>query len=512
MAYYTRGGGGVGRRLTAIIVMVAMITSVAALGAAGTASATNAGPEIICCGNFFTDSVQVNATSATINFTAAFTGYSPITLEWGNTSVGDVFSQQASYSSTTLKGSIYLSYLQPNTTYGFNLLAGGGGTCIHGTVEYYCYLTSSFTTTADSYGAQPGGDHWIMVNVTNPSGALAPNGMSVQYKCLGYNGNGLVGGGTTGNTQSGRGWAGFDIPPDSQCAHGLRITVLNGQGATLWPGYFNESVDMFAAQPVYIVLPANYVGPYLPQVLDFSNYNYTNSLAGWSDIQYTQTTTYTDSATTAWSFTAYPGSFTVEASGSSTQSYTFTTSSTDASANGSLDVAASFWTSGTIEFSAMSREWASTSVNEYGSEVSELSPPPNPTVDWMYPGTNVSGVAVLNGWNQIGLGPGGTKQGSVYVDGTTTTNYRLSAGYDLTVVIEGVSVKILDVNYGFSLSSTTTSSKTLSWSVTVPQTADGGHYTCFNVYGSGESPSGGYDDTIGIWQYAPLPNDTCQTP
>ena len=142
------------KSLTVISVVILVGVSAEGVGMVRSARAAQAEPNIICCGDYFSGvTTWVNATNVTINFTTAFAPTSGPAIEFGNTSAGEVFSQNATeYSPSTLTGKFFLDYLQPATTYDFKLVADGGGDCIHNSFEYYCYSNCNYTAQTDSYG------------------------------------------------------------------------------------------------------------------------------------------------------------------------------------------------------------------------------------------------------------------------------------------------------------------------------------------------------------------------
>lgn len=499
------------------------------------------------------DCVPVYPTFSNVHATTHPTN---VTLSWNvnpAARVTAVFGNTTSYGFTAVQGqydgsgsgSVFVDFLEPNKTYHFQLT--GYGAC--GGKSTY---TSSWATGSDqSFVAatiSAYGYDYIYGTVTDASGHPANAGVPVMATCstpyVFPHGTTWFDYGTTDSNGHYLIWIPGELDPYTNsymdicqsdesplspggamayvvCVDNLGAADANYCGAQsptnpapigkVWSGYWNETIVTWAPQVVNFVLPSNYVGPYVPQVVDFSNFNASNGLAGYSTIFYSQSTKYTETMTYDWTLTTFPGSTTVMSSGSSSDTTTYGTSSYDSSSNGSLDVAEQFHTSGTVEFNALDREWAATSVNPYGTEVVRQNPPPlvSQTADWMYPGTNHAGVYTLTNWAGVGLGPGkSTGQEYLYAIGSVSS-VAVAMGYSMSLSIEGAPVQLLSFSGGLSQSVDMTSQQTLSWSVTVPQSSQGGVYVCFNVYGSGDPSNHADADMIGIWEYTPGPGDAC---
>lgn len=436
--------------VSACAVAVIMIGSAVLIGAVGTA---RAGPDVICCGEFFSNvSVVDNATNVTISYTAAFSGLSPFTVYFGNTSSGEIYSQTATYNATTLEGQVFIDFLEPSTTYDFTL--GDGGTCIHGGIEYYCSYSSSFTTHSDSYNS-----FWGIV--TNAAGDPLSN-VAVFGECLSpYSGSSYA-------LTSSQGAYEFNIP-GGPCGNGFLVQTVNWYISpirnTVWSGVWNETVVTFGSQDINFDLPANFLGPLTPEVLDFTNDSY---------VTFGYQSTFYASTSSCWSFEGEQ------------QCTSFTSSNLvglDGSAGSNLEYYVAYMTTGSVEFNAISGRTAS-------------------TLSWSYTGqpvsTELSSNIVSDPVSAFYTGIGSTEVCHAQTPGagaqTYTTTYsqsfQLSSTFDLDISVSvdlyGVSLSTPLLQYSNSLSNGGGSAWTMSYTIHVPS---GGSTTNVWVYVQPGSPN-----------------------
>lgn len=512
------------------IVGVSLLTLTGLDAVQGIASAS---PDYVPPGPFFSvPSMWVNATSVTINFTAGCSGYSPINIEWGNTTNATAFSQQVDYSSSTLTGSIYLNYLEPATAYDFTLLvgSGAGGECIingHG-YPFTGYYNGNFSTKSDSITTISG-------TVKDTSGSPARAGTVVAAYCVAdaayldgpyYFGadHGILK--TVTNSTGVYSLPSWPLPDDetNPCyATGEPpiVTVQNypesipGTNTYVWPGQWNETVALFAPQVVDFVLPANFISDPAVEVADFSNANTSN---GFPDdtMGYTNTVYYNDTASSCaniygWEFDCTSSSY----SSVATSNYTVTGSN--------LIVTQTYWVSGTVVYDALSRQANVSAFDYYQTDGSPVLEPASYTIPYeINPST--TGAYPLYYWGGTGSGGGVMAlanrpvNGSITINATHTANW--STGWEWSGEIpvgELIGVPVgLPLSFGdYSFAERSlTNITSFSWklygdSSTVP--------VCYAVYGIGGATNS-YSttaDAIGIWAYNPTDESgvyTCPLP
>lgn len=482
----------------AILLGVGLLVPGAVLGSTGSARGASAGPDIVCCGDFFSGVTDwANATNVTINFTAAFSGDSPVTLEWGNSTDPRAFSQKVSYSGSTLRGSVFLDFLEPSTTYDFLLLAGGGGECVHGFVEYYCYSSSSFSTKADTLTSISGHVEWA-------AGGHDPSGGVVLVYCASL---GMLGGEMGVANANGAYSILLYYPVTTDCVgQPLEVTALNQATTGEWFATWNETTVVWGAQVVNFALPANYETGYTISVLDFSN-----APPGYTNLGVESGTGYENSHTFSTHVSGSVGAMGAGYSSSATQTTGYTVGLGIGSTNGSLCYAEKEYMSGTVAYSAINRGWSfdfspygTTNIGNFCNQLGVTVPS-----TWMYPGTNASGVYYMLSPNG-GLMKNVLLFGGNYIDwhytisSTTTTSMEVSVSWSVSAALAGAIPVSGSVGASWSQSVSQSSSTTLSYTLEPPS----GHNACFDVFGSGGSQSQNTADMIGIYYWAPV-NGAC---
>ena len=362
-------------------------------------------------------------------------------FNWGNTtSYG--FTLNPSYNGVTY--TVFLDFLEPQTVYYFQIeIVPSYKSC---TTEY---LPSSyygtFTTLMEAiYVGQYGAV--IMGVVYNANGQRAPMGLEVYVQCTGYNlwsqytftnAQGAYsmtpGLGQTGCTQYGKGY--------------YIVELLNtGNIKTQWPGYWNESVVIWAVQCVNFYLPLNFVGPYVPQELEFTNSAYVT--LGFNETVGV-TTTYT--ATAAGNGQITTSSFSATNSGSATGANVETWVKYDAS--------------GTVLFNAVeSRESSIQGVNFFGAI--QASTTASLVNDPVSPSNVTHSEAYGNGlWYWFNITSGQIRGGSVTISGQVTDISGLDISVDASYTLPGGGSFGVSIPIQVTIATTTSYSNAFYFSV-----------------------------------------------
>lgn len=466
-----------------------------------------------------TASVTSSATGATIVFEP--TASSPAQGGTANVSFGPT----TSYSYTIATGQPFsgvnqgrdsVDFLDPSTTYYYEVVASGTCTDSKGVHWYHGTWTGSSATGVDTYGPTtisgqvfntnfyPG-----VANMLVEASCAVPQGLSPDYVGTGANGVFTVGVPTEYIN-------GQNVPCPQ--GGGIMVSLINsavippgGSGySTIWPGYFNESIVVWAPEAIDFVLPSNYVSSYLPVITDLSNANSSNGLAGYSTISYQSGTTYTTSEKDCAT-----GGFV--AGGCSTSSTQFGAGSIYQSTNGNLFVSQQYWTSGLTIIDGLNRTGWTASQNYYAPYGYPQFPGQQPIGDWLTPSTYLAHNAYpMPGWGDLGTGRPVYYQHSIGGYVTTSTTRATTGVKDLAISVDvsyfvGVGFQVADLSW--SQTSSATVQNTLTWMAQIPVNTPAP--TCFVVYGQGGSASAGTADIIGIWAYASTYSGglyTCGTP
>jgi hypothetical protein len=289
----------------AIAISLLMVLGAVTVANSGTASAggttTNGIPPPPTCNPEmgFSSSVSTSPTNATITYEPLVNSGCPttvyVTLTWGNTTsyVFTAFSVVKETASHYY--SIFLNYLEPGTTYYFQLHGNGTGL----TADNYdsFWTTSAESTYINSYGYYISG---TVYDAANPS-QTAPANTIVEAWCL-ANPNIWYAWGYTNS----KGQYSLDVQQGSgswECQQwgntgGEQAYVVSfgyDQGG-YWLGHWNESIVVWAPQVVNFYLPENFLG------LTMVNYGlFTNSAD--VTLEFCQETTNSFSYTTSTSTT-----------------------------------------------------------------------------------------------------------------------------------------------------------------------------------------------------------------
>jgi hypothetical protein len=458
--------------------------------------------------------ISTDATNTTIQVTVSpdLSG-TTVSIDWGNTTTY-AYSPPSVPSNFT----VFLNYLEPSTTYYFEATADPP-------VQSSC--TQQYTWNSYSGSWTTGSDNLLAITgvVSDADGARAPGGIVVFAACTVF----IASEGSLGSSDPytwynyiGTGPDGaFSLnvqnpasdPAENICGEygfGYIVAAVNGEfcptssgcvADDTWAGVWNETIVTYAPQTVDFVLPMNFVGPYIPEVLEFSN-----AASGYSLITFTKATTFDETQTdyfglSGGAYVGLGGGFSYETS---------TTSSTSGSVSrgysqngGSLEVLSQFVTSGTVEFNALNRTWTmpqeTPCTAACGGEV-DTEQGPQYVSSWLYPGSNAPGIYLLDGWKHDNLSAGGLQTGNVTIKGSVVTTSTLSFSLGVGVTLYGVGAVSLGADIGSSTSAAKSYSYDLNWTITVPA---GGPETCFEVYGQGGSAAADTATIIGIWAGAP---------
>jgi hypothetical protein len=459
-------------------------------------------------------STSWQATNVKINWTTnPSTGVDSI-VSWANSTIYN----EGYYSSTEDVGSstsIYINFLEPSTTYHFQI--AGEASCYLPGDAYGTGATSSDTVTTFSG------------TVKDPNGALPPTNLLVLASCVlqgMWNSRSLNGSTWAKVTSSGSysmsepQWFNTHTNTWYACTNGgggYSINVVNSPDTIIaggnfenpqWVGHWNETVVTWAPQVVDFVLPLNYVSPYFPVILDFSD-----APAQYSNIAFTSGTTSTLTTALTYSFSLGGGGFTGSYSTTTSDTFSVGSSGGVSSSVGNLDYIIQRETSGTVEFDAIYYSWSLPAVNLYGAYLNGEPAQQNPSymqpLSWLVPGAQNEYYLVDQSVEKtmqdvLISAPGQDYTGTVTTETTTASTGDFGVSFSMPVALAGAPSLTIGVSAGWSQTSSTTYTNTLSWSVGVP--GSGGSALCVDVFGQGGTfPDA---DMIGIYTWAPV-NGAC---
>jgi hypothetical protein len=450
----------------------------------------------------FASTNVTNATNTTIFFKLVSSD-AYVSLVWGNTTNYGFWAIKNVHYNSGQWYKVFLDFLQPSAsssspwTYYYKFTGNATG-------ETMGTLTGSWATAPEGTYVSEYGTVIRGVVYNNNGTAHAPSGLEVEVQCTGTKGPYS----TYGVTNSAGAYSIDPIIGASTCsADGdgyFIVEVQNyvntpwaGETTIQWQGRWNESVVIWAAQFVNFYLPSNIIGPWIPQVVDYSN-----APSGYSTISFSTTTTFTNSVVD--NFAASGGAYVYGAGGgisfqtTTTTSQTVNTTSSYTSYNGSLEVLDRFWTSGTVEFNGPTRTWTAPVETPYGSEVTGEQGP-------QYITPTHSGMYVIPGYSQMKLSPEQDQKYQVTVTGSTTVSYNFSMNFGITVELDAVSFTV-SLAMGWGTSATTTYTNDLGGVIGGPTTTT---TECFDIYGTGGSQSSGTATMISIHMYPPNSEGSC---
>ncbi|HTT45133.1 MAG TPA: hypothetical protein VMH38_03845 [Thermoplasmata archaeon] len=445
-------------------------------------------------------SVSLTSVSTTeTNATVEWEFYPPsasTSMVWGPSGSGSPRYTQSPVSISGDWATVKLLYLQPGSTYDYYVTASESG-YTSSTSATASFTTQAFTVRTAVRGLG-GGVTIQLANisgvVTTASGAAAPEGLGIDAFCTGnaYSED-------NGTATDSVGDFSLRLPyPCENSAYGASSntytievvndasTVILPYGSYGWnpdwdtpvyhpaqvPGDWNISIVTPLPEYMTFQLPPDVLGPWVPQVLQFSN-----APAGMVTISYSQSVTYSNQVCAPFTHGGENGC-------SSTQWTTQTTYSNGGSA-GSLEVLAQYEASGATTFNATDREWTVTSLNEFGSPVHwEFAGPnsPNYIPDQLTPTSNTPGQYLLNGWSNVLIPGPNSLAWSVDSDQSTASGWTFSLDLEVAVPIDDFGSVGLSTELTWSQTTSVTVSNALSFTLH----GNGGD-ACYDVYAVGPS-------------------------
>lgn len=372
-----------------------------------------------------------NPTNDTLSWDESPAGSGTV-VHWGNTTSYVYPSQSKNGGATSY--SMFFDYLEPSTNYYFEIVASPpAATC---TVKYTTgTFMSSFSTTSDSATTFTG-------TVVNTGGSVG-SGMYVLAQCLALPPSGYSYADTYGITGSNGHFSVSSLPfynsPDAgnkACggdgAYSIQVenSVVTypagcggvGGGACYqsaqWPGYWNETIVTWSPQFLNFILPANFVGPYVPQELEFTNSTYVT-------LSFNESV----SVTTQYSTTA--------AGNGQITSSTFTVSNSGSATGTDAETWVEYDASGSVEFNAIDgRQVSNLGVSFYGTI--QGSTTANLVSDPLSTAVVTRSNAFDGGlWYWYNITPGQKRGGSVTMSGTVTDINGLDIDVDVSADVDG---------------------------------------------------------------------------
>jgi hypothetical protein len=468
--------------------------------------------------------VTAEATNTSVSWSES-PGAQSTTFYWGN-------SPSYSYSQSAGSWSVFLSYLDPDTLYYYEIYAheptGSGCGTIYTSNSHTGSWITSFENVSSSYQyAQT----LISGYVFNSAGSPAPSGLGVYLTCARPGGAAYADWDNYGWTQSGGYFSvstdpgvGTGIPFCDQVGSqytGFAVQVENGFGVATktWAGYWNETIVVWDVQDVDFVLPSNIISNPVVQIADYSNANESNGFPN-SHLSYQKDVSYRDTASGCYElfgFIQY-GCFSTVYASAATSKYSVTGSN--------LIVTQRYVTSGTVVFDSYNRGSNVTQVHYVGTDGPPVLEGPSYPVDSTI-GPNTAGAYPLYHWGGSGSGQGvpvylnSPKKDSVTINATKYSNWTndytlllpIPVGEIIDWIVEGLSEGQIDPGLEFEVEApifTTNFAEQAvsSWSVGLNWTLSGNSATvptCYAVYGVGGSSSSSSTtaDAVGIWAYGP---------
>jgi hypothetical protein len=448
-------------------------------------------------------------------------------LVWGPSEPGSAQYTQTPDSVSGDWATARLLYLQPDSTYDYYVTAAESGYA-SSTSSPSSFTTQTFTAVTVVRGLETGGSIQlanISGIVTTAAGAAAPAGLGIDAFCTGnaYSED-------NGTVTNSKGEFSLFLPYPcnnaafSATSRSYTIEVVNNPSTVIlpfgsygwnpdWdvefyhptqlPGYWNMSIVTPLPEYMTFELPPNILGPWVPQVLQFSN-----APAGAAVISYSQSVTYANQVCTPFENGGENGC-------TSTDWTAETTYSTGGDA-GSLEYLAQYMSSGATTFNSTDRAWTVTSMNEFGTPVHSGFVHPgnaNYVADQLTPTSDIPGQYLLSGWSNIMVTGASSLTWSVDSDQSTASSWNFALDLEADVPIGDFGSVSLSTDLTWSQSTSVTISNAISFTLY----GDGGT-SCFNVYAVGPSNDAGAL-IIGIyyWSWSANPqyedgSPVCVTP
>ena len=448
--------------------------------------------------------VSSTATGATITWTIYPTS-ATTSISWGPTSMGAFPYVQSPISvSSAGQATLVLIYLQPETSYSFQISASYSGMSPY-TSGNYSFTTPAFVPTTFMNWLPGGGPQIQLAQVTGSvsdgQGNPGPAGLGVAIYCTGnpyWEENG------TATTSGGL----FSVAIPYPCQNNVygsssndyTVVVVNDPQVTIgqsswytwqpyyttvyhpnqWKGFWNISIDVPLPEPMTFQLLPNVVGPWVPQVVQFSN-----APANFATISYTQSVSYSSQVCTPFSNGGE--------NGCSSTTWTAQTSYSTNWGAGSLEYEAQYMASGMALFTASDREWAITSVNDYGSPLHQGFSTPgssNYIADQLTPSSGVSGMYLLSGCDtvcqNVFLAGGDRITWTLDSAFSSVRSWNIGLGLSMGVPLDEFGMVGGEVGVDTSLTWSQSTSYTVSNAISFTITG-GGSDSCYNVYAVGPS-------------------------
>lgn len=417
-------------------------------------------------------SVSVSVTSTTTTATDvtlqwhvnAPTWPATVSMWWGNTTNYGftAFSGKSVSSSSTQ--TTYINYLQPSTTYYYKFQAWAGGYCSYpSTGTWGTGASSTSTISGTIYDAQ--------------SGATGPQSLIVEAWCA-HNPSGPY----VWSYTNGQGQYSFSVSSLNCGQYGsggaAAYDVVMGEATPgYWTGHWNETMVVWAPQVVNFYLERNFIGPYVPVTLDFTDSSYA-----------TLSYNYTVGVTTTYTF---------EVAGNGGQSSsTFSQSEYGSSTGSSLEDWVQYYTTGMIEFNAIASRASSVLTSKFYGAI-QSSTTQNLASDPISPSSVSAAQCYGNGlWYSYTITSQQTRGGSVTISGSTTFTTGLNLDVSVSFDIPGSGVSVgasVPIQYG--VSSTQSYSNSFYFSVHNTDTAN--HVFRAYVQGGSSTTAG---VVMHVWQ------------
>jgi hypothetical protein len=461
------------------------ITSPNSQGAASQPQPACGGGGGTCTATFSVSySVSVQATNATIYFTPTLdpiqycTLTTTISIHWGNTT-SEVFTAVNSQQFTAdLQYSVFLNYLQPSTTYYFEI----DGSSDYGSHDY----GSSWSTSADSSTSIQG----TVYDATN--NATPTQTLIVEAWCLSsvssYVWSYTNSAGKYSFSVSSLGCSSY-----GSGGKGAYVVNLGEANPGFWSGHWNETIVVWAPQTVNLYLPRDYVSGLVPATYDFTNSSYTTFTVSTSQ-------TLTNQEQTSISVQGALDGLSLGAGTSYQTTSSLTTQTTYTSVTGdSYQLSQEYDVTGMVVFSAISR--ATNLFADFFEPSGTISSGSTTISDWLArPACNSDPTIVICQYYQ-GSQPWTTTMSSA---GSVTLSSSFNIGVSLTVPIPGVGTASGSASATYT--NTFTSQTTYSVGISVNPGSTSGCYE-FEYEFQGDN-SGTYGLIAHVWNLGFTPG-TC---
>lgn len=371
---------------------------------------------------------------------------------------------------------VFEDYLDPGLTYYYHITASGSCTDSKGTHSYPGSYSGSFTPGSDSMTSFSG----IVYNAAGTT--TAPASEYVIAWCdnptLDYD---WVAGSQT-NSAGYYSISAWDGCNPAQGGNGYHIGVFLDQGVLYgeygthtWNGQWNETIVTWSVQTVNFYLPQVFVGPYVPQLLMFTNSTYAT-------LSYNETV-------------AISTSYSAEVAGNGgTQVSKFTAQESGSSTGQSLENWVQYYTSGTVEFNGMTRQPSILNTSFYGAIQNAT------TQDKESDPVSASSVSAAqcydNGmWYNYNITQGQIRGGGVTISGSVTFTSGLNIEVNVGLEVGGgVSVGVsIPIQFTFA----TTQSFSNAFYFSIDNTASVGHVFRAYVQGGSNTETG---VIVHVWQ------------